>query len=83
MLACWLKILCPDLVLVGTRRTVAALERDSHILAYRATHRLFDRIVAVSDSARSSSAANAAAARESYNSGWEGVFVELFAAACS
>ena len=54
MLACWLKILCPDLVLVGTRRTVAALERDLHLLAYRATHRLFDRIVAVSESARAS-----------------------------
>ncbi len=54
MLACWLKLLVPGVRLIGTRRTVSELETPHHLLAYRLVNRLFDRVVAVSESARRS-----------------------------
>jgi glycosyltransferase involved in cell wall biosynthesis len=57
MLACWLKVLVPGIRLIGTRRTVAELEPAHHLRAYRIVNRLFDRVVAVSESARRSAIA--------------------------
>jgi glycosyltransferase involved in cell wall biosynthesis len=57
MLACWLKLLVPGIRLIGTRRTVAELEPPRHLTAYRMVNRLFDRVVAVSESARRSAIA--------------------------
>ncbi len=57
MLACWLKVLVPGIHLIGTRRTVAELEPPRHLKAYRLVNRLFDRVVAVSESARRSAIA--------------------------
>jgi len=54
MLACFVRLLCPFVRLVGTRRTVAALEPEHHLQGYRITRRLFSTVVAVSESARRS-----------------------------
>jgi glycosyltransferase involved in cell wall biosynthesis len=54
MLACWLKLLVPGVRLIGTRRTVSELEKPHHLTAYRLVNGLFDRVVAVSESARRS-----------------------------
>lgn len=54
MLALYLKLLCPGVVLIGTRRTVAELEQTHHLAAYRRTNRFFRKIVAVSETARRS-----------------------------
>ena len=54
MLACWLKLFVPGTRLIGTRRTVAELEPRHHLVAYRITNTLFDKVVAVSEAARRS-----------------------------
>ena len=55
MLACALRLMCPWIRLIGTRRTLAELEPTHHIEGYRLTTRFFNRIIAVSESARRSS----------------------------
>lgn len=54
MLACWLKLAVPGVRLIGTRRTVAELQLERHLFAYRIANTLFDRVIAVSETARRS-----------------------------